>query len=128
MRRLPPAPDSVPSQRVEPQSLQITHGEAGWMPLGRHFAPFGCLMGCDTEIGSWAGGPPYIGGLPLAVVIVSQNDPLGNEREAHAVRLGVAGRAAATVGLCPGMMHGVFIWRWLGVEAGRRGGVALAVR
>jgi hypothetical protein len=33
------------------------------------------LTGCGTEIGSWLAGG-HVGGLPLAVVIVTENDPL----------------------------------------------------
>jgi hypothetical protein len=56
--------------------------------------------------------------LRLAVVTVTENDPLGNARGAHAVRLGVAGMLRPPWDFVQGMMHGVFIWRRLDVESG----------
>jgi hypothetical protein len=71
-----------------------------------------------TDIGSWGCRAAYVGGLPLAVVTVTENDPLGECARGARGPAWDGRRAAATVGFFQGMMHGVFIWRRLGVESG----------
>jgi hypothetical protein len=48
------------------------------------------LTGCGTEIGSSRRWVVYVGGLPLAVVVVTENEPLGCG-EAGTARLQAAG-------------------------------------
>jgi hypothetical protein len=57
---------------------------------------------------------------------VTENDPRGNEGEGQTVGFGWRGVLRPPWACVQGMMHGVFICRRLGVEAGRRCGVGVA--
>jgi hypothetical protein len=68
----------------------------------------------------------YVGGLPLAVVIVTENDPLGECVRGACDPAWVAGVSRPPWACVQAMRHGVFICRRLGVEAGRRCGGRVA--
>lgn len=55
-----------------------------------------------TDIGSWGCRAAYVGGLPLAVVTVTENDPLGECARGARGPAWDGRRAAATVGFCSG--------------------------